>query len=245
MIAKVEYIGSDRTAHQLTIRDAAGGYPPSMDIERVVISLKDYYDNVYIENHVRVLEEEGDLIYPPLDYILEGAPFTINSKSFGITNNLSPLTAFCDGVYDLSYSIVLAGDFVGTGTAGQNVIFSTDTEQFLEYDVIYSKGRVYRIDKTKDTVAGAVIWLLDFLEEDLTSFQVGYQDTIKIFISMATLSKTVLATGISATRFGKDRRDVLEAQAYLQAANDAFDEGDTESAMTFISYSDNIVSRLV
>lgn len=239
----IEVIDSDRLGSSISVRDISNDYPTLNSIER--LNIRVYNDRGYegIANYVRVRVLPEDHIYPLLDNILSGQIFNLSNSSLGTGNKGEP---FCDGIYNIYYSVILATQYpVSNGRAGRNVIFLPDAADYYQYDVIYAHGKVYRIDKTAEQLSTTDLWLLDYIEKDIDVIQVGYSDKNTFFMAKQALSKTVLATGISADGFGVYRKDVLEAASYIQAANDAFDDGDEETSDKFIHYANKIVDRLV
>lgn len=232
--AKTIYLTDETGAYDAVNNPGGYGSPNQEvgDIDLYVIELSHLsLKEVYVQTQGRAGTPPEVIITPAINDIANGnADIALNTYRLKIDDS-TELKTFGDGVYNIDVSVVFNDVYAGTGGAGNTYI--VPAVPFVgDFDVVYAGGVIYDIDKSKDTNLGTVIYLVQELQDDISSFRVGYKDNVKL--ANDTSVKTCMTRkAIKTCGCGKSKRVIDVWVDYLNSQW-AFDDEDYAAANDLI-----------
>lgn len=203
---KVELVGISDTGKTIAVEDSTGAYnavtnpggwgspnPEVGDIDLYLISLSHFsFKEIYWQRQVRAATEPNDQTQPGVNQIAVGATVNLDSIKLGMAETQN---TFSDGVYDINIHAILDGVIGATGVAGQTFLLPSTSEDVSQYDVIYAGGMVYDIDQSKDTNGGTVIYVVQELQANVATIQLGYKANVKALKDLGLRTCLTNSTG--------------------------------------------------
>lgn len=232
--AKTIYLTDETGAYDAVNNPGGYGSPNQEvgDIDLYVIELSHLsLKEVYVQTQGRAGTPPEVITTPPINDIANSnADIALNTYRLKIDDS-TELKTFGDGVYNIDVSVVFDDVYVGAGEAGNTYV--VPTAPFVgDFDVVYAGGVIYDIDKSKDNNLGTVVYLVQELRSDVSSFRMGYKDNVKL--ANDTSVKTCMTRkAIKTCGCGKSKRVIDVWVDYLNSQW-AFDDEDYAAANDLI-----------
>ena len=169
---------------------------------------------------------------PEINVIAGGlSPIPVNTYRTQIDAS-TDLKTFGDGVWNIDVSVVFDTDVAATGAEGAIYLIPTSPIDLSDYDVLYTGGKVYDIDQSKDTNHGTVVYIVQELEGAVTSFTYGKKANLKVPVTN-DLDTCLKRKAIKSCGCGKGKK-VLDVWVDYLNSEMAFEDGDYVAANDLI-----------
>lgn len=202
------------------------------------------YQNTFDPQHPEYLT------IPKAQEIGNGKVFTVDSHKLGLSTSEQGYSTFKDGVINVDAYVGQQSISV-TGVKDTNYLVGTNlTEIATSFDAVIVGTDVYKIDKSKPTNAGTVLYLFEDLKSDVTSVTVAYRSNLKLYNNFRTkclIGKSAhILTNDYSTHYDilEKERGVLKVIRNDIASRICFEQEDYEKAERLLKENIQIGLRL-
>lgn len=200
---KLNFLNLSASGKEITLQDKTSSYTNgSYVVEGVILKLT----NAFSKTDATI--EYDDTTNPTYQQVIDGIEFKINSVLSGDSTVQQGFKTFKDGVLEINY-YPYTQVVQGQGTKGNHYIITTDSFELVNnFEAIVVGDNIYHIDKSKNTNAGTLLYLVEGLKEDVENFYPCYRGITRVLVD--TLVKQSIAEGATALAYPHNRHNGLK-----------------------------------